>query len=375
MATYRYITTLLLSATTLLTSAQPSTAEVNADDTFSIMTLNVDGLPAKFLFFDVNNDGPQSEGSERISIYLAKRHCDIIAMQEDFNYRWEIWSRLFADYEHDEWTGGLGTEFKDIDWLHLQNERFPCDGLNNVWKTTIRSTAYERVPHRQSFGKFSHSFDDFITKGFRRHEYTLANGAEIVVYNTHFDASEGRDEAIGNDKRDREARISQWRQLRDHLLERLDSRPVIVVGDFNSYYRKDSIRTVFFDAIEATGRATVDDALVVCRCGGIYPDEGGPAQGERLDKILYINPTGGVAIEPVTADVDTEGYRYEGRPLGDHYPLSAVFRFTTPTDINTVAHKKSSRPTVYDLKGVDYSGREDDGSKRILIVDGKKVAK
>lgn len=374
MTTYRYIVTLLLSATTLLAAAQPD-AEANADDTFSILTLNVDGLPAKFLFFDINDDGPMSEGSERISIYLAKRQCDIIAMQEDFNYRWEIWSRLFANYEHDEWTGGLGTEFKDLDWLHLQNERFPCDGLNTAWKTTIRSTAYERVPHRQSFGKFSHCFDGLITKGFRRHEYTLANGAEIVVYNTHLDASEGRDEAIGNDKRDREARISQWRQLRDHLMERLDSRPVIVVGDCNSYYRNDSIRSVFFDAIEATGRATVADALVVCRCGGIYPDEGGSAEGERLDKILYINPTGGNTIEPVSADVDREGYRYEGRPLGDHYPLSAVFRFTSPSGINTAAHKKSSRPAVYDLKGVDQSGREDDGSKRILIVDGKKVAR
>ena len=42
--------------------------------TFSIMTLNVDGLPAKFLSFDINQDGPLSEGSERISIYLAEKN-------------------------------------------------------------------------------------------------------------------------------------------------------------------------------------------------------------------------------------------------------------------------------------------------------------
>ena len=74
---------------------------------FSVLTLNVDGLPGKIFVFDVNADGPKSEGSERISEYLASKNCDILCLQEDFNYRWEIWSRLFAGYEHDEWSGGI----------------------------------------------------------------------------------------------------------------------------------------------------------------------------------------------------------------------------------------------------------------------------
>ena len=37
------------------------------NDTFSIMTLNVDGQPAKYFSFHVNQDGPLSEGSERKS--------------------------------------------------------------------------------------------------------------------------------------------------------------------------------------------------------------------------------------------------------------------------------------------------------------------
>ena len=371
MTTHRYLITLILSAAMQIAAAQ-------TDDTFSIMTLNVDGLPAKVLFFDVNADGPLSEGSERISIYLAKRDCDIIAMQECFNYRWEIWSRLFSGYEHDEWTGGVGTEFKELDWFHLQNERFPCDGLNSAWKTTIRSTAYERVPHRQSFGKFSHAFDAIVTKGFRRHEYTLANGTEIVVYNTHFDASENRDKAIGNDQRDRQARISQWRQLRDHIMEHLDQRPVIVVGDFNSYYCQDSIRATFFEPIEATGRAIVGDAWVMNHCGGVYPDQGGPSEGDRLDKILFVNPTDGNTVEPIAVDFDTEGYRYEGRPLGDHYPLTATFRLTRSADATAIAtarHKNASRQPVYDLRGIDYGKREDNNGKGIVVIDGRKVVK
>ena len=57
----------------------------NENGSFSIMTLNVDGLPGKFLFFNVNDEGPKSAGSEAISIYMASKDCDIVAMQEDFN--------------------------------------------------------------------------------------------------------------------------------------------------------------------------------------------------------------------------------------------------------------------------------------------------
>lgn len=346
--------------------------------TFSIMTLNVDGLPARFLSFDLNADGPQSEGSERISMYLAAQDVDIISMQEDFNYRWEIWSRLFAGYDHDEWTGGVGTEFKQLDWMHLQNERFPCDGLNSAWKTDIRSTAYERVAHNESFGKFSHAFDGAVTKGFRRHEFTLADGTEIVVYNTHFDASESRDERIGNDRRDRQARLSQWRQLRDHLMERLDSRPVILTGDFNSFYRSDSIRAVFFDPIEATGRATVGDAWIERCCDGIYPDGADGTGGDMLDKILYVNPVGGGAVEPVSATVDRTGYRYDGRPLGDHYPLTATFRVkgSSPAAITAATEEEDTHLTVHDLRGQHLEKLPMGGqARRIYIIDGQKVVR
>ena len=162
--------------------------------TFTMATLNVDGLPGQVLFFDMNQDGPKSGGSERISEYLAAKGCDIFCLQEDFNYRWEIWSRLFADYEHDEWSGGIILEEEKIDYAHLQNVKFKCDGLNMVWKKGIQTTNYERKAWQKSFGKFSHDFDDMITKGFRRHELTLGDGSEIVVYNMHMDASSQRDE-------------------------------------------------------------------------------------------------------------------------------------------------------------------------------------
>ena len=59
-------------------------------ETFSITTLNVDGLPQKILVAKVNPDGPGGGGSVRIGRYLQKRGYDMVFMQEDFNYHEEL---------------------------------------------------------------------------------------------------------------------------------------------------------------------------------------------------------------------------------------------------------------------------------------------
>jgi hypothetical protein len=237
----------------------------------------------------------------------------------------------------------------------------------------VKSTAYERVAHEKNFGKFSHEFDDIITKGFRRHEFTLANGTEIVVYNTHFDASSGRDEQLGNDVKDREARRSQWMQLRDHLLARLDSRPVLLTGDFNSYYTRDDIVAAFIDPIQATGRATVGDVWIEKYRNGVYPKVGGEKDAEELlDKILYVNPVGGIGLKPVTVTVDMAGYQYKGKPLGDHYPLLATFSVEgrNTTGIDELTHDNTSGES-FDLQGRPASR----SSKGIHISNGHKYIK
>ena len=82
-------------------------------------------------------------------------------------------------------------------------------------------------------------------------------------------------------------------QLREHILNNMDERPIVVAGDMNSYYHRDDIKTVFIDAIEATGRAVVKDAWVEANNNGKYPSLGSDAiDGETLDNILYISPIG-----------------------------------------------------------------------------------
>ena len=359
---------------------QPPIEEETVD--FSLLTLNVDGLPGKIFVFNVNADGPMSEGSERISEYLASKDCDFLCLQEDFNYRWEIWSRLFAGYNHDDWSGGIILEEKEIDFAHLQYLKFECDGLNAVWKKNMTPRRHERVAWEKSFGKFSHDFDDIITKGFRRHEMILPDGKEIVVYNLHMDASSERDETKGNDAKDREARQAQWVQLREHILDNLDERPIVVAGDMNSFYHRDDINTVFIKAIEETGRAMVKDAWVESCNKGIYPDVGSEAvESETLDNILYISPKGGYGLKLVDFDIDEDGYKRDGKPLGDHYPLIAKFHIfdnssssqeSKPSGISNVTDGSQSPADAYDLKGVRHTG---DLQRGTYIINGKKVVK
>ena len=346
-------------------------------ETFSIATLNVDGLPQKILVAKVNPDGPSGGGSVRIGRYLQKRGYDMVFMQEDFNYHEELTVPLEDGYQMDSWTGDLGVEGRQIDFLHLQNHRFECDGLMGVWKSGITLTSVSRTPWKANFGKFSHALDEMVTKGFRCYDLTLPSGLQIVVYNMHMDAGDTADEREGKDSLDRDARLKQWNQLRDDILTRLDTRPVIIVGDLNSNYCRDQIKSNFIDEIDATGRAKVYDAWVELQNGGKYPDpvdgivccetDGNILEsGEVLDKVLYVNPTSGTGIYAVNYKLDTTDYQHDGKMLGDHYPVSVTFQIGNgkPTGIETVSGSKVQAPSYYNL-----NGQRVDGHARGIVIE------
>ena len=361
------------------------TGHAQEAETFSIATLNVDGLPQKILVVKVNPDGPGGGGSVRIGRYLQKRGYDMVFMQEDFNYHEELTVPLEDEYQTDAWSGDVGVDGRQIDYLHLQNHRFECDGLMGAWKNGITLTSTSRTPWTANFGKFSHALDEIVTKGFRRYEFTLTDGQQIVVYNMHMDAGDTADEREGKDSLDRDARLKQWNQLRDDILTRLDTRPVIVVGDLNSYYCRDQIKSNFIDEIDATGRAKVYDAWVELQNGEKYPDpvdgivcceaKGNILEsGEVLDKVLYINPTSGTGIHAVNYKIDTTDYQHDGKMLGDHYPVSVTFQIGSrkQTGIHEIENSKSSDSKWFNLNGQ----RIDDNARGIVIErNGEKTHK
>lgn len=302
------------------------------DDVFTVASLNVDGLPTYIAEININPDGPGG-GTWRVSEFLARKGFDIIGVQEDFNYDMELRSALESDYRCGLWQGDIDLSFGKVVEV-LFGDRFETDGLRVFWRNQHALDSEEAVPWNDSFGKFDHCWDAIVTKGFRHCEMTLSGGHRIVVYNMHMDASTEYDENSGNDQGDKEARWSQWRQLRDYVLPRLDQRPVILMGDMNSLYPRDSIQAIFIDPINATGLYQASDAWVEYELHGQYPVVGSGDRhvafdnGEVLDKILYINPVDGPRLKLESYRLETDYTYTDGTPMGDHYPVSATFSIT-----------------------------------------------
>ena len=359
----------ILSAVLLLSQVTVS-AQVAVQ--FKVASLNVDGLPQKILFIKTNPDGPAADGSARIGKYLSQKGYDIVCMQEDFNFHGVIEPWIEDDYQIDTWSGPVGTDVpgKKIDYMHLQNLRFDCDGLGTIWKNNITLTSSERVNWDATFGKFSHANDEMITKGFRRYELTMPFGVDLIVYNMHMDAGDDPDEMAGNDANDRAARLAEWQQLKEDVLAHLNDRPILIMGDMNSYYCRDQIQKNFINEISDSGLGTASDVYIELMKDGIYPnpvegivygdEEGNVFDGqgnvfdfEVLDKIIYINPTQGTEINPVAYQLDKEGYTYNGKPLGDHYPVVATFEVMVKgyTGIESLMPTDSDKSTYYNLNG------------------------
>ena len=299
---------------------------------FTMATLNVDGLPQKILWIKVNDDGPGTDGTERASLYLLKKDYDFIGVQEDFYYHDELCSSLEKSYDRGEW---MGFNMGGLPWLHLDGFKFDTDGLCEFWKRKHQCISEKNVTWNDAYGRTDHSNDDLCNKGFRHVQMALAGGRQLVVYNMHMDASEKEDEESGADWHDKVARWSQWRQLRDYVIPRLDDRPVIVMGDLNSYYTRDSILSLFIRPIEATGRYVVSDCWVEYCRQGRYPAIGDAyQQGEMLDKILYICPVKGPRLELLDYRVEMDYTWDNGSPLGDHRPVMARFRAVDKGDAN-----------------------------------------
>ena len=333
----------------------------NSDGQFTVATLNVDGLPQKLLVVNVNADGPGDAGTARIGKYLVKKGYDLVMMQEDFSYHGILSVWLEDDYKMDEWSGTLYVLDgpRKVDFLHLQNHRYACDGLLTAWKNDLQVTPAGRTPWIQNFGKFSHALDEMVTKGFRRYEVTLRSGDRIVVYNMHMDATDEKDEAEGKAGPDHDARMAQWAQLKDDVLQHLDSRPIIITGDMNSLYGRDDVKGQFIDAINQSGRGMASDVWVELQHSGIYPSESiteATASDETLDKIIYINPTMGTNIQPVAITIDREGYLYDGKPLGDHFPVAATFQLMRRgSGIEELNGTETGESQYYNLNGQHVS--------------------
>lgn len=328
-------------------ATQTTMAQGNDNLTFTVCALNVDGLPTNILGIPTNPDGKGAEGAKAIGSYLHDKGYDIVALSEDFNYHENLVSTLGNDYNVGTWRGGIGANLGVL-------TSFPTDGLCFLTKSPTAFSGETWTKWDKSYGKYTNGSDELINKGFRFYTVALTDGTLVDFYIMHMDAD--------TDAEDIAARASQWKQLCNAVLAGNKSRPVVVMGDTNSRYTRDDIRSLFIDPITSDGAYSVGDAWVELSQKGTYPTLGDEAMVipddkkkessayndyEIVDKVLYLNPTaeGSARLTPNAINFDAEGYLGEdGEFLGDHVPVVVTFsaQAATSADIPAYAPAEAS---------------------------------
>ena len=288
---------------------------------FTATALNVDGLPQKVAFITLNEDGPGSDGTKLISKYLKQKGYDLIGVSEDFNYHGSLMSELDGDYS-------CGTLRATLDITHLSYP-FDTDGLNLIWKTSKAQATNE------SWTRWNDRTDtdgnQFVKKGYRHYDMTLEGGEVIDVYVLHMDAGDATS-----------SREGQWRQLADAVNAADPNRPKLIIGDTNSRWTREDIKTNF---VKRLNGFTVGDPWVKFWRGGVFPtpgtgdltDQTDPANltnYEVVDKLLYLNPSateGALQLQPRSFRLEQD-YTYgtvdgsgNTKALGDHRPAVGEF--------------------------------------------------
>lgn len=295
---------------------------------FTATALNVDGLPQKILIFELNADGPGSDGTKLISKYLKQKGYDFIGASEDFNYHGSLMESLNDEYDSGTQRATLSAEGLSIAMI-LNGFRFDTDGLNLIWKRSKVTASNE------SWTQWSHSEsgdgNQYIKKGFRHYDMTLEGGQVIDVYVLHMDAGD----VVSS-------REQQWSQMADVINAADPNRPKLIIGDTNSRWTREDINANFVNRLNGF---SVGDPWVKFWRDGVFPkpgtgdltDQSDPANlsnYEVVDKLLYLNPAyaeGALQLLPKYFRLEQD-YTYgtvdgsgNTKPLGDHRPAVAEF--------------------------------------------------
>lgn len=295
----------------LLTLLLMCAISVSAQQTFTVATLNVNGLP------EIAGGTANKEKTQLMSQYLAQKGYDIIAAQEDFNYHDALVSALSENYMQAKHSGSLSI-------LNL-TFRTDTDGLMLFWKNEIPMTGDIRTAWTDINGNGLSDGDGKVTKGYRFFEATFDGGIVVDIYTLHMDA--------GSEPADIAARESQIRQLVGAVLQADTTHPKIIMGDTNCRYTREQLKALLIDSLNNSGLYTCADAWVeTCKDGypvyGTEPllvDSLGLIQGEVVDKIIYINPRFGDHLILKNFQQNDDLVDENGEMLSDHRPMEATF--------------------------------------------------
>lgn len=285
----------------------PTTANAGSEDrTFSVLSLNVAGLPA------ILSSSDPAVNTKQMSPLL--NNYDIVSVQEDFAYHNDLVSRV--------------TELP-YQTKHSGNVPFG-DGMNILSRFPIYLDT--RYKWNDSYGFIENGADQMTPKGILYTSIEIEPGYFVDVYNIHTDAD--------CDEGSLAARRSNMNQLAALINERSVGHAVIVIGDTNSRYTRaeDNFETA---VLETCG---LRDAWVDLICGGVAPADGdalfnydnpNSAEHEVVDKIWYRSGRS-VELEAIYyALLATEFTDANGNQLSDHYPITATFSYSLNETVQT----------------------------------------
>lgn len=267
---------------------------------------NVAGMP-KF-------DGTDGAANHKlIADYITESGFDIVAVQEDFAYNKSLVSNLAG---FDYFTNHFGS--------------IPGgDGLN-IFSDGMAIYNEERRPWKDAFGDIAEG-DILTPKGLLYTVIEVADGVYVDFYNIHADAFDTLGSVL--------ARKSNFEQVADMIEEnsQKNNRPVIVTGDFNSFFHVTSdmdskMYEIFYE------RCGMKDAWVELHNDGNYHDfsqwdhtaDAYWGVWDSVEKFLY-RDGGGVAVNPVEFKY-TWLKNSENENISDHAMAECVFEFTVTED-------------------------------------------
>ncbi|KAH9908185.1 mannose-binding lectin [Xylariomycetidae sp. FL2044] len=308
---------------------------------FSVLTMNVAGLPAIFNGNDVPGD--KTTNSLLIGSLFAEYGYDIINVQEDFNYHAYVYETDTHAYRTATSGGvpfgsGLNT-LSNLDWV---------DFTRVEWDTCSDASGA----------------DCLTPKGFTFMRVKVDEGVYVDVYNLHTDA--------GTEDGDEEARTANVQQVADYIDAWSAGNAVLVYGDTNSRYTRtaDNIRVLS----EQNG---LTDSWVELVHGGTIPAEETVCENpsltnecETVDKIFY-------RASPLL-DLQATYWNYEssrflqsnGSILSDHNPITVNLTWSAGaalrqsgfwggphgtwfSDVTTLSALASPRASVLTFRGAE----------------------
>ncbi len=153
-------------------------------------------------------------------------------------------------------------------------------------------------------GSLSAGNDCLAAKGFLVTRTELIPGTEVDVYTTHMDSGSGSEDA--------KARKQQLAELLASIHGFSEGRAMIIVGDFNIRWDRESDRLMFNTFLADSGLRVAPTGMSVC------------PEHFKLDGILYRS---GTTVQLQVLGTKDHSKRFSG--LSDHHPVSVTFGWTS----------------------------------------------